>query len=297
MEIRQLEYFVTSVEEKSFYKASEKLYVSQPAISKSISLLERELNQKLLERTSKGLRLTIHGEKFYHYAINILRQIDILKNTMQYTNENRLTLASYPSKLISTALTDFYAEQEVAVQVEYQEGSVQDIIDFVYKGACEFGIVYIFPRQEPAFKHIIAHKHLEFIPLKKSELCVYVGEKNKLFKSSNSITIKQLSQLKYVRGVKDFFSVEHHFDYVSLNEINTAYFDDRVLTNSDHLVNEMLKKTDLCYLGIDSIELKRDSKIEIDSQEKHLTLGFIKNKAAILSDTATNFLAYLERYI
>lgn len=63
MEIRQLEYFVTSVEEKGFLKASEKLFTTQPNISKSIAKLEKEVGTPLLIRTGKGVRLTKDGEK------------------------------------------------------------------------------------------------------------------------------------------------------------------------------------------------------------------------------------------
>lgn len=297
MEFRQLEYFVVSVEEKSFYKAAEKLYTSQPAISKSIGILEKELNQKLLERSSRGVKLTIHGERFYHYAKDILRQVDIAKNTMQDTQEVRLAISSYPSKLISTALADFYAEKMDQICLEYQEGSVQDIIDFVYKGVCELGILYISPKQEMAFKHILAHKHLEFVPLKESELCVYMGAQNELNQLGNVVSVKELSQLKYIRGVRDFFSVEHHFDYVSLSEIDTAYFDDRVLTNSDHLVNQILDKTDLCYLAIHFNDIKRVAKIKSIEGEKRLTLGYIKNKSAQTSKIAMDFLDYFFKYI
>ena len=143
MEINQLEYFVTSVEERSFYKAGKKLFVSQPAISKAISLLEKELNQKLLDRTSRGLKLTMHGEKLYHYAKNILRQIDIIKKPVSDIDDCRLTVASYPSRLISTALTDYYQNKNQSIEMEYLEGTVQDIINYIYKGICEFGIVYI----------------------------------------------------------------------------------------------------------------------------------------------------------
>lgn len=297
MEIRQLKYFITSVEEKSFYKASGKLFVSQPAISKSIALLEKELGTKLLDRTNKGLKLTNKGKKFYHHSKNVLRQIDIMKKVSLDTNEISLTLASYPSKLIASVLTDFYNIRSKTMKIEYREGSVQDIIDFVHEGICEIGVVYISHNQEQAFKHIIDHKHLEFINIKQSELCVYVGDKNKSFKDKKSITIKELSELKYIRGVKDFFSVEHHFDYVSMNEINTAHFKDIILTDSDHLVMEMLKNTDLCYLGIKVKGMKMASEIKIDSKEKTLTLGYIKNKSAILSLEAEEFLSYLTKNI
>ena len=290
MEIRQLEYFVTSVEEKSFYKAGAKLYTSQPAISKAIALLEKDVNTKLLERSSKGLKLTPKGEQFYHYAKNVLRQIEIMRNSALEGDEEYLRIASYPSRAIAKFLTSYYYQTKDNIYLEYQEGSVQDIIDLVYKGICEFGILYISPKQEQAFAHILGHNQLEFIPLKKGELCIYVGKKHALYGTQKVITTEELTQLKYIRGVRDFFSVEHHFDSVSLNAIDTAQFNDHIMTNSDHLVNEMLEQTDLCYLGIDTPVEDVKCRLGIDSEEKYLTLGYIKNKGGILTKTAEDFM-------
>lgn len=295
MEIRQLEYFVTAVAEKSFYKASEKLFTSQPAISKSIALLEKEVGAKLFERTSKGITMTAKGEQFYHYAQNVLKQVEIMKNLDFANNSDTLNIASYPSKTISKLITSFYNKK--GQNTHYREGSVQDIIDFVSTGICEFGLLYISPKQEHSFSHIISHKNLEFVPIKQAELCVYVGKQHEFYRNKQRITIEELSQLKYVRGLKDFFSVEHHFDSISLNEINTAYFQDMVLTNSDHLVSEMLNDTTLCYLGID-LELQvNDNKIVIDSDEKYLTLGYVKNQLFQLSDLSEDFLQHLQHLI
>ncbi len=295
MEIRQLEYFVTSVKEKSFYKASAKLFTSQPAISKSIALLEKEIGAKLFDRTSKGITVTARGEQFYHYANNVLKQVEIMKNLDYGSNNATLNIASYPSKTISKLLTSFYNINEQNQQ--YREGSVQDIINFVSTGICELGLLYISPKQEHAFAHIISHKNLQFIPIKQAELCVYIGKQHAFYGKKQSIDIGELSQLKYVRGLKDFFSVEHHFDSISLNEINTTYFEDMVLTNSDHLVSELLNDTALCYLGID-LELEvNDNKISIDSDEKYLTLGYVKNQLSELSDLSKDFLEHLQNSI
>ncbi len=295
MEIRQLEYFVTSVQEKSFYKASKKLFTSQPAISKSIGLLEKEVGTKLLERSSKGITVTAKGEQFYHYASNVLKQIDIMKCLDYQEKSTILNIASYPSETISTLLTSFYNLQNH--DTHYREGSVQDIIDYVSAGVCELGLVYISPKQEHAFSHIIAQKNLQFVPIKQAELCVYVGKQHPFYRNKTQITIEELSKLKFIRGLKDFFSVEYHFDSIRLSEINTTYFEDIVLTNSDHLVLKMLESTTLCYLGID-LEVKiNDNKIVIDSDEKYLTLGYIKNNFSPLSELADEFLTHLQSFI
>ncbi len=288
MELRQLEYFVTSAEEKSFYQAGQTLFTSQPAISKAIANLEKELAAKLFERTNRGLRLTPRGERLYHYAKNILRQAEFIKDLDQAVEES-LSLASYPSHRIATILTEFYLQQD-ALQLDYREGSVQDIIELVHTGISQFGIVYISPQQEEVFQHILSHKHLEFVPMQQASLCVYVGEKHPLWGSGQSLDSQTMGELSYIRGVRDFFSVEHHFDYVNLNELNTTYFSDKVLTNSDHLVSLMLEKTDLCYLGIDTTVVDDQGKLPIASEQTHLTLGYIKTKNGILSATAEQFL-------
>lgn len=295
MELRQLEYFITSAEEKSFYQAGQTLFTSQPAISKAIGNLEKELGAKLFERTNRGLRLTARGESLYHYAKNILRQVAFIKDANQELEET-LAVASYPSHRIATILTDFYVQQG-DLHLDYREGSVQDIVELVHTGVSQFGIVYIAPQQEGMFGHILSHKQLEFVPMQQATLCVYVGEQNPLWGSGAEIDTQTMGQLNYIRGVRDYFSVEHHFDNVSLNELNTAHFSDKVLTNSDHLVSLMLAKTDLCYLGIDTTVVNAAGKLPIQSVQTQLTLGYIKLKNGILSATATQFLEYLNSNI
>jgi len=72
MEFKHLQTFVAIVQQQSFTKAAEKLYISQPTISTHISQLEEELNTKLIIRTTKTLEITTKGRELYEYAVNIL---------------------------------------------------------------------------------------------------------------------------------------------------------------------------------------------------------------------------------
>ena len=61
----QLQYFLTAADCMSFSQASEKLYVSQPAVSRQIKLLEQELGCQLFDRARKNaIRLTPAGIVF-----------------------------------------------------------------------------------------------------------------------------------------------------------------------------------------------------------------------------------------
>ena len=79
MEFTRYRYVVTVAELRSFSRAASKLYVSQPALTKSIGKLEEELGVKLFDRSSNPIRLTYAGEKYIEGMKSVLamkRQVD-----------------------------------------------------------------------------------------------------------------------------------------------------------------------------------------------------------------------------
>ncbi len=75
MDISQLKMFLSVVEQGGFNKAAAKLYISQSAISRKISLLEAELREKLFLRVGNRIMLTPAGEALVRHSRFILRQI------------------------------------------------------------------------------------------------------------------------------------------------------------------------------------------------------------------------------
>ena len=67
LNMNSLKIFLEVANSNSFLEASNKLYVSQPAISKSMSKLEENLNVTLFYRANKGISLTPSGEILYNY--------------------------------------------------------------------------------------------------------------------------------------------------------------------------------------------------------------------------------------
>ncbi|MET0962223.1 MAG: LysR family transcriptional regulator [Noviherbaspirillum sp.] len=74
MELRHLRYFVAVAEERNFTRASERLHIAQPPLSRQIQQLEEILGVPLLVRGSRPLELTEAGHFFYGHAVQLLAQ-------------------------------------------------------------------------------------------------------------------------------------------------------------------------------------------------------------------------------
>jgi DNA-binding transcriptional LysR family regulator len=73
---RDLRYFVAVAEDLHFTRAAERLFVSQPALSKQIRMLERQLGAPLFDRGRDGVRLTPVGEALLPHARRVLAAWD-----------------------------------------------------------------------------------------------------------------------------------------------------------------------------------------------------------------------------
>lgn len=93
MDVRVLEYFLRVVELGSINRAAVELGLSQPSLSRWLSLLEHEIGSPLLIRTRKGVQPTDAGHQLAERAQPILRQLDLLRDEVGKTAVSQVALA------------------------------------------------------------------------------------------------------------------------------------------------------------------------------------------------------------
>jgi len=102
----QIDFFMAVATNRSFTKTSEELFVSQPAISKQISMLEKELGVKLFHRNNKITELTKAGELFYEFFRDY-------KNDLRFTMQKAAALEHKGPKMIHLAFLEGWDMSDV----------------------------------------------------------------------------------------------------------------------------------------------------------------------------------------
>ena len=111
MNTHKLKTFCTVVEHDSFSKASEKLFCSQPAISKQIRSLENELGYPLFKREGKKISLNDNGKIVYEYSQKILKDISDMKYHLMEINLSDITSEQVLLSQPGSAIRNFIENQ------------------------------------------------------------------------------------------------------------------------------------------------------------------------------------------
>lgn len=146
MDFKQIEAFINVAKFKSFSKAANSSFLSQPAISSHIASLEKELSIQLFDRTSKEVLLTPAGESFLKYAIDILNTRDKAISHLANFNENisgklKLAASTTPCNTILPALLRQFHLLYPEVSFDIVENSSDEIIENIIKFDYELGMV------------------------------------------------------------------------------------------------------------------------------------------------------------
>ena len=143
MDIRQMKYLKTIVEEGTISKAAKKLHMAQPPLSMQLKQLEEELSVILLKRGNKQIELTEAGNRFYKRCLQILDLTEITKNELKqsYQDVLRIGITSSNSGLIQQESIQEFIKKNKHVQYAIHEGSTYEILDLLLSHNIDLGIV------------------------------------------------------------------------------------------------------------------------------------------------------------
>jgi LysR family transcriptional regulator, salicylic acid-responsive activator of bsdBCD len=144
--LKQMEYFITIVNEGSISAASKILHISQPPLSTQMKLLEQELGVTLFERGSRAIALTHAGKVFYDRAQGILDMTGAARQELEQMGRGlhgflRLGMvSSTETSSIIGRIADFRS-QHPGIYFRIYEGNTYQLMDKLNTGLIEAAIV------------------------------------------------------------------------------------------------------------------------------------------------------------
>ncbi|HXR64628.1 MAG TPA: LysR family transcriptional regulator [Ktedonobacteraceae bacterium] len=165
MELSEIETFVTISQSGSFTRAAGLLHLSQPAISRRIELLERELGAPLFERLPGGIRLTEAGQAFLPYAQQVLATLQdgaAAVHALAEEDTGTITLALVGT-LASTRLTAHLQAFQLAypaIHLRLRTARSDEVSSQVQQGEAHLGLRYFTDPRPDIHSQLVMHEPL-----------------------------------------------------------------------------------------------------------------------------------------
>ena len=209
MLLRQMKYFVSVVDNKSFSEAGVECFISQSAISQQIKALEDELKVELIRRSNRRFQLTSAGEYFYAQSRKIMQEVNTIKHTVKQIEQHERGLFrlgcinGYNVIQICSAVNALLAWDE-NLNIEIFWGEHDELLSKLQRQELEMVLCDIRPHEN--YQSFVQHS------LSEEPLLVAISSRSPLAQQ-DYIDVTQLENLQCVllTSLKDRESTEKYY--------------------------------------------------------------------------------------
>lgn len=288
MDIRALEYFITVCELRNFTAAADRLYVSQPAITKAIHKLESELGLLLFDRNQKRVVLTEEGSVFYTEARDILARLNSALNLMnEYKNLTKGSfriaippmIGAYVFPPIFAAFKQQFPNLEM---VAFEEGSYA-AANLVRRDDVHVGLVTLSPNLTD----------LDFCPVTTQEIMVCLPHGHS-FADRQHLTFEELENEPLILH-NEGFALRGIIEY----EYSSRHLTPKIILSSNQFqtIKALIAKgTGISFLtSLSTNDAYNMAKIPL-SPPLYLTIGLVWKPNLILPLACQTFIDFVKDY-
>lgn len=295
MKISQLQNFVAVIKYGSINKAAEKMFISQPSISRSIQALEKEMGKPLLVRSSHGVAMTPTGRLLYYYGQSIINEINTLERLKGIDEKviySKLSVSVNGIFLKDDLILSCY-EKLVSNETEIQmmETTAEEVFENVQSSKSEIGILILNNIQLSIFKKMAEVKGIEVTILGTGPIYIHINEENDLAKK-DSISFSELLDYTHVHLPADFFANLNNS--IIIDGIQLSNFPKRLIMSNYHTMLNLVKRTKSFLVGnkwqVDELKYSHVKSLLLLNCDVEKNFVIIKRKNDVLSDAANIFL-------
>jgi DNA-binding transcriptional LysR family regulator len=285
--------FLEVARQKSFTKASEVLFLSQPAISKNIQSLEADYNVKLFERKGYKIELTPVGSLLYQKLLevkNIQEQTDFeisfLKDKLEAKGVLKLGASTTIALYILPKILSAFHKQHPQVEINLLNRNSEIVLDALIDQSINLGIIEGPPKT----------KKVDFIPFITDKVIAVCNSKSYLAKKK-SFSVKELPSIPLVLREKGSGTLAALIDSLSKFKIKQSDLNVKVRLGGTEALKNFLRESDcLGFLPERSIlkelEAGELTEINIEGIKIERKFYFILRKGEAISKLNKNFINF-----
>ena len=295
MDLKQLQYFVACAQTGSFSDAAKILYSTQPSVSKVIKALEDTLGMQLFERLPRGIRLTVQGQKVYHYACKITNEMNVLENMALGGMTKWIRISLNPSSWFANQFVDFYNETyEKNYHFQITTAGVRSVMERVRDYMDDIGFVYILSQQKENFLHELAKNKLQFVSMYETDVILYPGRQTEIYASGkDKAELADLEGIRFIQNYQDEF-----FDIGAAREDSFQWkdLDISVLTNSDYIMEKMLRNSKVSNVSGSYLSENKTGTtpgIPLNMGDSKVIFGYMLHKGEKIDESVQELLDFL----
>ena len=295
MDLKQLQYFVACAQTGSFSDAAKILYSTQPSVSKVIKALEDTLGMQLFERLPRGIRLTVQGQKVYHYACRITNEMNTLENMATHGMTKWIRISLNPSSWFADQFVDFYNETyDKNYHFQITTAGVRSVMERVRDYMDDIGFVYILSQQKENFLHELAKNKMQFVSLYETDVVLYPGRQTEFYTSGKKrAELADLEGIRFIQNYQDEF-----FDIGAAREAAFQWkdIDISVLTNSDYIMERMLKNSRISNVSGSYLSENKAGTtpgIPLNMGDSKVIFGYVIHRGEEIDEGVGEFLDFL----
>lgn len=297
MTLNQIHHFLTIARFGSYSRAAQELFITQPALTKSIRELESELHVQLFLRIGRGIVLSAEGEKFLYEAKDLYRHYEEL--LLEYADPDRRRQSfSVVTQHYSFAIKAFVSLVQQTGTGSYdfaiKECRTREVIDEVSSMRSELGILYMSNFNRNVIRKILSDNNLDFYPLIECSAYVYITDHHPLA-ACQSVTFDMLEPyicLSFEQGEDASF-------YLTEELYPTQKVSRKITVNDRATMLNLMNGLDgytICS-GIIYEELNGDGYVAVpiyDENQEKMQIGYIHRKSLALSELAALYIEKLK---
>ena len=187
MDLGQIEAFVQVAQHRSFSKAADSLFLTQPSVTARIQSLERDLGESLFERNGRGVRLTEMGTAFLPFARRALKALQEGRDALDGMRNldigslklgSALTVSTY----VLPKILKHYCSTYPGVEVSVHTGRSEQVLQMVLSDDVHC-----------ALERTVHHPEIVTIPLYEDDLVLASAPQHR-FAKAGSATIEEVGR-------------------------------------------------------------------------------------------------------